>query len=314
MKIVITGALGHIGSRLIQTLPADFPDAEFLLMDDFSTQRYCSLFNLPAARFRLEVADVLTAPLETLFAGAGVVIHLAAVTDAVASFEQRDRVEQVNFEATDRVARACAAVGARLIFLSTTSVYGSQAEVVDENCAEEDLKPQSPYAEAKLASERLLARLGEEIGLRFVTCRFGTIFGVSPGMRFHTAVNKFLWQACFGLPITVWRAALDQRRPYLDLEDGVRALSFIVAKELFDRSIYNVLTTNLSVRQVVDAIRPHAPELRVEFVDSPIMNQLSYDVRCDRFKALGFEFRGSLERAVADTFAWLGNAGTMNRQ
>jgi len=313
MKIVITGALGHIGSRLVQTLPAEFPDAELLLLDDFSTQRYCSLFNLSASRFRFEAADVLQAPLDALFAGADGVIHLAAVTDAVASFDQRDRVEQVNFEATGRVARACAAADVPLIFLSTTSVYGSQAEVVDENCPIEELKPQSPYAESKLASERLLTQLGGEIGLRFITCRFGTIFGVSPGMRFHTAVNKFMWQACFGQPITVWRAALDQRRPYLDLEDGVRAIAFIIARQLYDNAIYNVLTTNLSVRQVVDAIRPHVADLRVDFVDSPIMNQLSYDVRCEKFTSLGFSFEGSLERAVADTFRLLGNAGTLNR-
>src|SRR5205085_11271558 len=94
MKIVITGALGHIGSRLIQTLPSDFPDAEFLLIDDLETQRYCSLFNLPPAGFRLEVADVLTAPIEAFFSGAAAVIHLAAVSDAAASFAKRDRVAQ----------------------------------------------------------------------------------------------------------------------------------------------------------------------------------------------------------------------------
>lgn len=313
MRVVITGALGHIGSLLIRTLPAELADAELLLIDDLSTQRYCSLFNLPPERYRFEVADVLTADLDAVFRDADVVVHLAAVTDAAGSFEQRERVEAVNFQATDRVARACAAAGASLLFLSTTSVYGTQKDVVDENCTAEELKPQSPYAEAKLASEQLLARLKNEVGLRFITCRFGTIFGVSPGMRFHTAVNKFLWQATFGQPVTVWRAALDQRRPYLDLEDAVRAIAFIIRNDLFDGEIYNVLTTNLSVRQVVDAIRDHVPELRVEFVDSPIMNQLSYDVRRDKFKAAGFEFRGSLERAVADTITLLRNAGAMNR-
>jgi nucleoside-diphosphate-sugar epimerase len=43
MKIVVTGALGHIGSRLIRALPDAFPDAEIVLLDDLSTQRYCSL-------------------------------------------------------------------------------------------------------------------------------------------------------------------------------------------------------------------------------------------------------------------------------
>ena len=50
MKIVVTGALGHIGSRLIRELPTMFPEAEIVLIDNLSTQRYCSLFNLPASR------------------------------------------------------------------------------------------------------------------------------------------------------------------------------------------------------------------------------------------------------------------------
>ena len=50
MKIAVTGALGHIGSRLIRELPAMFPEAQIVLIDDLSTQRYCSLFNLPGDR------------------------------------------------------------------------------------------------------------------------------------------------------------------------------------------------------------------------------------------------------------------------
>jgi nucleoside-diphosphate-sugar epimerase len=46
MKLVITGALGHIGSALIHALtPRDV--TQVILIDDLSTQRYCSLFNLP---------------------------------------------------------------------------------------------------------------------------------------------------------------------------------------------------------------------------------------------------------------------------
>ena len=66
----------------------------------------------------------------------------------------------------------------------------------------------------------------EKAGLRFITCRFGTIFGTSIGMRFHTAVNKFCWQAVIGQPITVWRTALHQYRPYLDLKDAVKAIVY----------------------------------------------------------------------------------------
>ena len=148
MKIVVTGALGHIGSRLIRELPGAFEDAEIILLDNLSTQRYCSLFNLPAqGRYRFIEADILNARLETIFEGAQAVIHLAAITDAANSFAIRDQVEQVNYVGTQKVAQACADVGAALLFLSTTSIYGSQATLVDEDCP--DLKPQSPYAESK---------------------------------------------------------------------------------------------------------------------------------------------------------------------
>ena len=47
-------------------------------------------------------------------------------------------------------------------------------------------------------------------------------------MRFHTAVNKFCWQATMGQPISVWTTAYDQKRPYLDIEDDVDYLLYSV--------------------------------------------------------------------------------------
>jgi len=300
-KIVVTGALGHIGSRFIRSRGLERFD-EVLLVDNLATQRYPSLFDLPAGvPFRFVEADVCAAPLEPLFEGADAVIHMAAMTNAAGSFEVQEQVEKVNYEGTERVARACAATGSRLLFLSTTSVYGTAKEVVDESCSAEDLKPQSPYAESKLRAEGLLAELGARARLRFVTGRLGTIYGTSIGMRFHTAVNKFVWQACQGHPVTVWRTAMDQKRPYLDLSDAVRALLFFLETDRFDGRIYNVLTDNATVRDIVEAIRAEVPDLRVELVDSRIMNQLSYEVSCERFRALGFRFEGSLPRAISDT-------------
>jgi len=306
MKIVITGALGHIGSRLIRQLPDLVPSADMVLVDNLSAQRYCSLFHLPdQGRYRFLEEDILKADLAGIFAGAGAVLHLAAITNAAGSFEAPEQVEEVNFTGTERVARACVEADCPLIFLSTTSVYGTQSERVDENCPETDLNPQSPYAESKLKAESLLYGLGESDGLRFVTCRLGTIFGVSPGMRFHTAVNKFCWQALTGQPLTVWRTALHQYRPYLDLGDAVAALAFILNRQLYDGQVYNVLTVNATVDDILQIISRHVPDLAVRFVDTEIMNQLSYHVSCDRFRSLGFTFSGDLERGIAETIGML---------
>lgn len=303
MKLVVTGALGHIGSKLVRELPRAVAGCrEIVLVDDLSTQRYASLFGLPAGvRYRFVEGDVSKLELRELCDGAAAVVHLAAITDANASFEQRERVMAVNFGAVKRVAEACAAVGAPLVFPSTTSVYGSQAAQVDEACGEADLRPQSPYAEAKLAAERWLAEFAGGGRLRHVTLRFGTIFGVSPGMRFHTAVNRFAWQAVLGQPLSVWRTALDQARPYLDLDDAIRAVAFFLRSQRFDGEIYNVLTLNATVREIVDALRAHVPDLKLELVESRIMNQLSYRVSDAKLRSLRFEPRGDLGRALGET-------------
>lgn len=307
MKLVITGPLGHIGSGLIHSLtPAEV--REVVLVDNLSTQRYGSLFNLPRGiNWKFIEADVTNAELdlERVFAKASAVIHLAAITNAAESFDIANEVERVNFFGTQRVAQAAANVGSPLIFISTTSVYGVSEGVVDEAGGREQLQPQSPYAKSKLQAEEFIAELGKTSDLRFFIGRFGTIYGVSIGMRFHTAVNKFVWQACIGQPLTVWQTALDQKRPYLDLRDAVRALKFVVEQQLFDNQIYNVLTYNLTVRDIVETIRTYVPEVKVELVETRIMNQLSYTVDCAKFRSRGFEFKGDLRSGVGESIAWL---------
>lgn len=306
MKVAITGALGHIGSRLAKDLAAAAPGDEILLIDNLATQRFASLFDLPSScRFLQE--DVTAKRFASHLSGCAAVVHLAAMTDAAGSVDRAAEVERNNFEATRRVAEACAGAGASMVHLSSTSVYGTQSSVVDEACGPEDLKPQSPYAETKLREEAWLQENAGRIGLRFLTCRFGTIAGTSPGMRFHTAVNKFCWQAAMGLPITVWRTALHQKRPYLDLSDACRAVQHILAADLFDGRVYNVLTDNHTVDEIVTSIRRRVPELRVTMVDERIMNQLSYEVKDARIRATGFTPRGSIRDAIDDTLRLLGS-------
>jgi nucleoside-diphosphate-sugar epimerase len=107
------------------------------------------------------------------------------------------------------------------------------------------------------------------------------------------------------LPLTVWKTALDQRRPYLDLDDAVRSLQFVIAGDRFDRTVYNVVTANATVRGIVEIIRGVVGRAEVALVDSPIMNQLSYTVSASRFESLGFEFRGDLRRSLSASYRLL---------
>jgi nucleoside-diphosphate-sugar epimerase len=305
MKIVVTGALGHIGSALVRYLPSRFSNLEIVMIDNMATQRFASLFDLPKdGRYRFVEADIRSENLDLLLQGADVVVHLAAITDAAGSFDKAAELEANNYGTTEKLAAVCAEKGVRLVHLSSTSVYGTQSKTVSEDCSAQDLKPQSPYATTKLREEDLVRSLAAK-GLRSVICRFGTIFGPSPGMRFHTAVNKFCWQAVMGQPLSVWKTAYEQKRPYLDLRDAVRAFEFIIQKDLFDGRIYNVLTLNATVRDIVENIRAFVPRLEVSFVDSPIMNQLSYDVSSERFAQHGFTYSGDIRDGVGRTIALL---------
>ena len=235
---------------------------------------------------------------------------MAAITDAAGSIDRAEELEANNFQSTLNVSKACLEAKAALIALSSTSVYGTQNDQVDENCSETELQPQSPYARTKLKEEELVRDLSNK-GLKAIHCRFGTIFGASPGMRFHTAVNKFCWQAAMNQPITVWTTAFDQKRPYLDLHDASKAIEFIIKNNIFDGQIYNILTTNSTVREVVDTIKEFVPNLEVEFVDNRIMNQLSYEVLSNRFESKGFVFSGNMKRGIKETIDLLKNS---NRQ
>jgi nucleoside-diphosphate-sugar epimerase len=108
-----------------------------------------------------------------------------------------------------------------------------------------------------------------------------------------------------GKPISVWETAFNQKRPYLDLNDATKAIIFIIKNDIFNGKIYNVVTHNLTVEDVVNEIKSHIPKLKIEFVNNPIMNQLSYEVSSDQFCKLGFIFEGEVKRGISETIELL---------
>ena len=306
MKFVITGALGHIGSRLVRELPLLLPDIDIVMIDDLSTQRYCSLFNLPTqTTYTFIQGDLLKLDLKSIFAGTDVVIHLAAITNATKSFDNQEQVEYVNYTTSLRVAETCVATNTKMFLISSTSVYGTQKSQVDENCSPDELNPQSPYAATKLKEEVMVKQKCLKEGLQGIILRLGTIFGTSPGMRFHTAVNKFCWQAVMGTPLTVWETAYNQKRPYLDLVDTIRAIAFFVTSNQFNGKVYNVVTLNATVKEVVNSIQEFIPNLKIKFVTNKIMNQLSYEVLPAHLNEENFIFKGNLKQGLKDTISLL---------
>ena len=298
-KVLITGGLGHIGSHLIRKLPLEY---DIIVVDNLLTQRYCSLFDLDRnIKFIEKDIDEL---IEKDVVGIDVVIHLAAITNAERSFKNKEEVENVNLVKTEKFIGLCKRVRIPyFIFPSSTSVYGVSADVVYED-DDSVVNPQSPYAETKIGIENLLKNQSD---ISYLILRFGTIFGESIGMRFHTAINKFCYEVSLGKPLTIWKQNYEQVRPYLGLDDTVNSIiHFLNHVEYFNQT-YNVITGNYKLSDVVKSIEKVADKVELNMVDTPLLNQFSYDVSDDKVKKIGFKPKDELEVFVKNTLNKLRN-------
>jgi len=296
MKILITGGLGYIGSKLTEHLRHD----EITVVDNLHTQRYCSLFNrLTDYKF---IEDDFINLSEDVIKEFDYVIHLAAIADAAKSAQQKDIIKKVNVDNTIAFFKQCSANGVRIIFPSSTSVYGMSTDVVYED-DNKYLNPQSVYANGKILVEEALHL--NQSDSSYVVLRFGTICGVSAGMRFQTCVNKFCYQATFGQPLTVWRQNLNMVRPYLSLLDAISTIQFTINHwKKMKGQTYNVVTNNLSLQNVLDLLEKYVAYL-VDLTDCPLLNQYSYDVNVDKIKKLGMLFNDTIEPDIKDIITLL---------
>ena len=316
MHVLVTGGLGHIGAALIRHLAESRRVRAITILDNLLTQRYASLFDLPKeGDYTFVEGDVLE-PEDVARAMRGVdaVVHLAAITNAENSFDISEQVQAVNYGGTRNVVEACIQQGVQsLVFPSTTSVYGPVSGIAREECDRSELCPQSPYATSKLAAEQEILAASQRGDINGVVLRLGTIFGPSPGMRFHTAVNKFIFFAVTGRALTVWSDAVELVRPYLALEDGVAAIEFMLERPEAAGQVYNVVTLNATLDKVIDAVRSNIPGVEIEYTKTRLLNQVSYHVDDKKLRELGFSYSGNLADGVKETFDLLRGV-TLNSQ
>ena len=306
MNLLITGCCGHIGSYLVNNLYKIKKIKKVFIIDNFKSAQINSLFNSKKINnlkfYKLDLSDKNSL---NRFGKIDYIIHLASMTNAEGSFNKKNEMYKNNIDCMKNIINFCKIKKSKLIHISSTSVYGKQAALVDETCEEKFLKPQSPYADIKLIEERMLQKASKDIN--YITYRFGTISGVSSGMRFHTAVNKFCLNASLNNYITVYKTALNQYRPYLSLVDAFKVFKFTIEKDLFKNDIYNALSENCTVNQILQKIRKSKKNIKVKFVSSKIMNQLSYHVAKDKLDNEGLYLRNKIIYDIEDTMKLLKN-------
>src|SRR5437899_226008 len=123
MRYVVTGAAGFIGSHLCEALLAR--GDEVIPLDSFTDYYDPALKERNAAGLGVERVDLAADPLDPLFEGASGVFHLAAQPGARMSWgDDFDVYLERNLVASRRVFEAALRAGARVVFASSSSIYG----------------------------------------------------------------------------------------------------------------------------------------------------------------------------------------------
>ncbi len=300
MNILITGALGHIGSKLITKLKKIKKLNKVYFIDCAKSNNLNVLFGLRYKKISIKFiyGDLINKKtLNQINDKIDVIIHLASTTNVEQSFKNKKEIYSNNYGIFKKILEFSIKKRSRLIHLSSTSVYGPQKSIVDETS--NNLNPKSPYADVKLLEEKLLKKNNKK--LKFVTFRFGTITGFSQGMRFHTAANKFCLNAILKRPLTIWNNAMDLYRPYLSLDDAIKTIIFFINKKNFNNEIYNVLTANYTVRQILQLIKNNGIKIKIKQTRSPILNQTSYFVSRKKIEKLKINLSSGVDKDIRET-------------
>ena len=97
MKILITGGLGHIGSYILENVNKLKKVKHIYIIDDLSTSRYCSIFNLPKTSKKIYFIqkDLSIKNALKKFKRVDVVINLASLTDAAGSVKVKNKISNL---------------------------------------------------------------------------------------------------------------------------------------------------------------------------------------------------------------------------
>ena len=187
MRYVVTGAAGFVGSHLAEALVAG--GDEVVAVDAFTDYYDPARKRDNVRALTVAEVDLADVDLDELLDGADGVFHLAGQPGVRASFgPDFELYVRRNVLVTERLFEAAAAHGLRVLFASSSSIYGD----AEGFPTREDARPRpiSPYGVTKLACEHLAYALGRTQGLEAVGLRFFTVYG--PRQRPDMAFTRML--------------------------------------------------------------------------------------------------------------------------
>lgn len=264
-RILVIGGAGYIGSALLPKLLKEgyyVRVLDLLLYGTEAIEGELEHPRLEIVRADFRQVDHVVDAMRDMDA----VVHLGGIVgDPACALDEHLTIE-VNLMATRMIAEVAKGSGiSRFIFASTCSVYGASDQILAENSP---LNPVSLYARSKIASERVLLKMGS-FGFAPTLLRFGTIYGLSGRTRFDLVVNLLAAKAVVEGRITV--AGGHQWRPFVHVDDAAGAIVAVLEAPLsaVGGQTFNVGCDeqNHTIQEISEMIRAQVPSARV--INSP---------------------------------------------
>ena len=292
MKILITGACGYLGSELVRNLKEK---NELILVDNLyqrTSKRINSSKNLKFVKKDIEKMNF-----NNYLKKVDYIIHLANISNTTLKKNDSSKIIKTNLESLDKIILSCIKNDVKLLYISTSTVYGKQKKIVNENLKKSFYKPYNLYSKTKLLAERKINDFRSK-KLKFSILRLGTLYGQSPNTRYDTGIQKLLEDARLGKYIFINKRYFDFKKSYLSLNDGVRAIKYVLKKNLFNGETYNVSGINQSIKQIIKYIKKEKPKIKLKFTNQNIINQTPCNISSNKFINSGFLFKDDIKKSI----------------
>lgn len=299
MKLLVTGAMGYVGSWLIPFLLADGHEVVGYDIGWFGD----GFLPKDNPMYRPVVADIRDRwMMEGALAGCEAVIHLACVSNDYSCQLDEALSTSINFDAFEPLVQMAKASGVRrFIYCSSSSVYGvSHAPDVTED---HPLVPLTLYNKYKgLCEPQLLAHQSRDF--EPVVIRPATVCGYAPRQRFDLTVNIMTNYAVRKGAITVFGG--QQLRPNLHIQDMVDCYRLLLTApaEKVAGETFNVGRQNMKVADIAELVARVVTEEgfpRPSITTEESQDTRSYHINSEKIaRVLGFTPQRGVEDAVRD--------------